>query len=786
MLRPSPNYGLCTDPEDIRQLTDGKFSENNSEVMWTRKETVGWYYLNPVYITVDLGEVMPIGGVAFHTAAGAAGVKLPSSVEALVGDKEGEYYPVGDLMKDSGPSPTSYSTHWFRNDKLRTYGRYVTLVVSSSGDPYIFMDEIEVYPGETKFMNLSRSPLVKNIEGYVSSLSTHKYFIRRLRSDKKLIQDKVNTSKIPDTTRQEILSSLNAVGKELNALPFQYRENFRFVFPLDALHQKIFKVQAELWRARGLPDLTIWQSGLWENLSHMDDPVVNSNAAIRVDMMDNEYRAGAFNLSNATGEPMTIELQFSGLPGGNNPNYITIHEVAWTDTYKAGVVAVGLPEVPRKGETWQINVPSGLTRQVWMTFHPKNLKPGRYQGQVLLKYEKKSYQVPLVLNFYPFHFPDQPTLHFGGFDYINAGGADGKSITEKNRSQFLAHLRERFVDSPWATNILFAGTYDDMGGMITAPDVSVFDSWIKNWPKARRYYFHIAAGSQFDKFSIETPAFQTAVKSWIIFWADHARKKGIQPERIYFNLVDEPRGLATDNVLIPWAKAIRLARTGVKIWADPIYEDDFEDPDHKNKKPNVQVLELCDAICLNRLGFLLVANSMVRETYLNQRDRGAELQFYSCDGPSSELDPYSYYRLQAWTCWQYGAKGMHLWAFSDVGGGSSWNEFSSKRPGSNYCPFFIDSEGVTAAKYFEACREGIEDYEYFVMLKDAVTQAEKMGVGGELLNKAKRMLSELPEQVVKKGTGKKLRWNEKVNRQAADEARLHILEMLLLFKERIQ
>jgi len=46
-------------------------------------------------------------------------------------------------------------------------------------------------------------------------------------------------------------------------------------------------------------------------------------------------------------------------------------------------------------------------------------------------------------------------------------------------------------------------------------------------------------------------------------------------------------------------------------------------------------------------------------------------------------------------------------AFSDTGGGSSWNEYGA--PGTDYCPFFLSPTTVTPGKHMEAIREGIEE-----------------------------------------------------------------------------
>jgi hypothetical protein len=263
------------------------------------------------------------------------------------------------------------------------------------------------------------------------------------------------------------------------------------------------------------------------------------------------------------------------------------------------------------------------------------------------------------------------------------------------------------------------------------------------------------------------------VNEWITFWTHYSKGKGINPDQIYLLLLDEPRGPEQDNWIIPWARAIRKANVGVHIWENPIYEQ-FK------TQPNLEMLGLCDVICPNRHSLLLEKDAKYRNAYFMQRDHGALFEFYSCSGPMHLLDPYAYLRLQAWMCWQYRSTAMHFWAFAAERSDSSWNEYTSKSAGQNYTPLFIDATSVTDGKHFEACREGIEDYEYFVILKNAIVLAEKKGVADETLVQAKSMLEELPKRVLESGTPKSFsfKWNEKNNRTQADEARVQILEML--------
>lgn len=94
-----PNYYAATmDRTATGQLTDGKYVSRLSadgkdhQSFWTQNGTVGWQYVNPVFITVDLGSAQSISGVSLSTAGGRAGVSCASKLCA----REGNFCCNGD------------------------------------------------------------------------------------------------------------------------------------------------------------------------------------------------------------------------------------------------------------------------------------------------------------------------------------------------------------------------------------------------------------------------------------------------------------------------------------------------------------------------------------------------------------------------------------------------------------------------------------------------------------------------------------------------------------------
>lgn len=744
VLESAPNYRYCTDPNDDKQLTDGQYSAG---YFWTQPSTVGWSGARPVIITIDLGEVQPIRGVSFSTAAGVAGVEWPQSITILVSHDGKSYFVAGELLSLSArqvtPPREGYAIHRFRSDELKTHGRYVQLLVAPSG-PFCFVDEIEVFKGHPGWLEFAREgEPISDAKTFFKSEETRLAIERRIRDDARGVRDAVDKADIAAEIKRKITEELVAVEQELPGMA-RKQPDFRAILPLNEAHTRVFQAQAKLWRAQGAVPITVWQSGLWEPMSPttplpagtiFSGPGNRVLAKVNVAMMQNEYRAGAFNLSLARDHAVQVRMQIVGLPGGTNPACVSVHEVAWTDTKGGTPVAAALPEARRETGGFALNVLPGLTRQVWLTFHPTDVSPGIYQGSIILSADATTLQVPVSLRIFPLRFPDTPTLHVGGWDYTDVDAQ--YEITPQNREAVLAHLREHFVDSPWATSgVLAHGKYSPDGSLTNEPDTAQFDRWLQRWPNGRQYCVFAAVGNSLDNSPMHAPAFDKKVGAWIRFWARHAERRGLKPPQLVVLLVDEPSEARQDEIILAWAQAIHAAGTGVKVWEDPMHADPAA--------ANQAMMRACDVLCPNRVSFLQ-AKADYREYYANRRKQGAELAFYSCSGPVRSLDPYAYHRLQAWSCWRHGARASYFWAFGDSGGGSSWNEYAAQ--GAAYVPFFLDATSVTPGKHMEALREGVEDFEYLVMLKNHIAECERAGVKSAALERARQLLTEAPERV---------------------------------------
>jgi hypothetical protein len=763
-----PNYDLTRHTGDSKHLTDGeKLSRGR---FWNRSTTVGWAKTNPVIIEIDLEATVPISGLLYNTAAGVAGVRWPWAILIFVSNDAEEFRYVGDLVEldQSGglPDPGVYRIHSFWTDQLEAEGRYVRIKVIPNGR-YTFVDEIEIYkgqqPGTASIPSMAAGdPPVDISQRFIENKRWNAGVRHRLASDLKTIKAlSGGVGKWPDI--QNILKGLE---EEISAPAKIEANGFSTLFPINNLHRRLFGLQARIWRAKGLKEITLWQSNRWDMLRPTDMPL-DQAPRVGVTMMKNEYRSAAFNITNAGDQTATLTLSIKDLPGGTDPAYIEVRAGVFTDTAAGTPVMAALPAADKVNGSYVVQIEPGLTRQVWLTFSSKDLKAGTYNGRIEIN--RNGMEIPITLKVYPLRFPDRPALHVGGWDYTHSEYQ--YEVTPLNRGALIEHLRQRHVDTPWATRaVLKTGKYDSSGTMIETPDTQSFKMWIQRWPDARNYYVYVNAQEHFGGFKMGTAPFNKAVADWIDFWVNTLADWDIKAEQLGLLLVDEPSTVEASNTAIQHAKAIKTVQPGVVIFETLDMKTPWEAPR--------ELFEYSDVLCIE-LSNWIDADRRFLAFYADQKRAGRKIWFYSAKGPGKLLDPYAYHRLQQWFSWQQDAQGSFFWSFSDSNGASSWNEYLAHDQGS-YTPFFLDADSVTVGKHMEAIREGIQDYEYLRMLRDRIHELEKQAKSADAIDAAKDLLASAANRVTRDvDRSAKLRWTVAKNRDTADQVVEEILEALL-------
>jgi len=763
----APNYSYSTDPDDKTQLTDGVYTEGH---FWTRKTTVGWSGMSGAHVSIDLGQPYAIKGVCFSTAAGVADVRWPARVLLFVSDDGQQWFGAGDLVALSAsreplPAYGEYHTARLWTDRLREHGRYVRLYIEPGGG-YSFTDEIEVWRGDDAWLADARpAGGITDLEQHMRDRTTNSLIQQQLVRD--LTAVRIDLATVPEPARGELSARADTLTDAVASMPIVSMDGFKAIVPMTDLERDILRLQAAVWRAQGKAELRLWDRHRWDPLEAFDEPDGEEVAAVEVHMMNNEHRADVFNITNAADADARLTLRLTGLPGGDNPPYVTVHEVLTVGTRRFIAVSAALPEATKAADGYGITVPSGMTRQVWLSFNPRDLPTGLHEGQIELRRHGAAVEtVPLRVHIYPLRFPDETTLLVGGWDYTNAQSMYG--ITPKNRQAVIGHLQDHYVNAPWATSAAMTdGTYDDAGVMITEPDTGNFDAWVAAWPEAKMYLVYKAVGDSFDGAKMGTRAFDAKVGSWAAFWAEHMERLGLRANQLGVLILDEPHSKPQYDIITAWARAMEAAAPGIVTWEDPQPAED---------KECLEMFSSVDVLCPYRHPFLAQPD-WYRELFLNQQKQGRELWFYNADGPARCFDPYSFYLAQEWHAFKIGAKGSCFWAFGDNSRVSCWNEYPAGGPGP-YCPTYIDEDSITAAKYMEAIREGTEDYEYLTMLKSRVDELAAEGVDEAKLAAARELLTTGPDRVMAQERGANYRWDESKDRTVQDQVRIELLQTL--------
>jgi hypothetical protein len=590
----------------------------------------------------------------------------------------------------------------------------------------------------------------------------------RLQQDTAQVTAALTTAAITDDQRAALLSRLAEAAKEIPSLPDPDVTRFTTVFPLNPLHERILAVHGAALRAAGVPPLIVWKTHRYDAVPLLAVPPSDPPPpTIDVTMMRDEYRADTLLLTNATDQRVEAHLQITGVPGAPAPAWLRLSSVEWTDTREGVAVADALRDLTPMNGTFAVGIPGGMTRKLWLTVDSAALQPKSYDGIVSITAGSSHIRVPLKLSVSSVTMA-RPRLSLGMWDYSNAErGPYG--VKPANRDAAIALMRSHFVDSPWATGEVLPwpkGSDFAAAGTLSQPlDFGPLDDWIRRWPDARRYYVFANVKNAFAGASMNTPEFAARLGAWARALGQHASALGLKPHQLALLLVDEPRNQEQDAIITAWTKVLKSNASEIGIFEDPLWLDPVQ--------AAPESLALVDEICFH-LGLYSRGGINAERYYDTRRAEGQHLWLYQTSGPSRSLDPTTYYRLAGWYAFRLNTVGIGFWAFGDTGGTeTSWNEYASSMTRVGFAPAFLGRQDATDSVHWQAVREGIEDYEYLAMLRDAAAAARDGGMKRDAL----ALLGEASSEVPGAYTGK-FDWDANARHRQPDEYRLRIMARL--------
>ncbi len=775
----APNYWGWKNPQhgDLGQLTDGKLCDTwrtDEGEIYSLRSSMGWSGTAPI-VVFDLGRVQSIGGIGLHTVLSLWGPWWPATVTVLVSDDNTNFYQAGSIKKitpnqldpavsddvvqasidreltQRGHQP---STHWLRLSGLSGRGRYVALVMSPVADTgTIVIDEVEIYPGSAEALSAPRPAQVFS-EGPAGwkSYRLFQAIDERVTRDIAALRASVGASSVSPEQKAALERKLDQSAAKRSELPVPSSEGFRAILPLNDLHREVFAVQAELWRGQGLPPIAVWHSHRWDPLSPIMQPDRQA-AQLHIVLEKNAVRSDVLNLSNAEGRPRTVRLR------GLSSDYFDVFDVPLVDTHALEPVASALVPLSTIEDAYQVEIPAGMTRQIWIRCRSKNLPAGRSESTIKLTSPDDpawSAEVPITIEVVNVRLPDAFSLHLGGWDYPVAGTYQ---VTQQNLGPYVAMLRQYGVNTTWSSNAMPTGQYDVEGNLAAPPSRTAMDGWLARFPDAKLY-----CSTNFGDVAMDDPHRDKKRAAWAADWSAYLQTKRISPDRVAFLIRDEPISEKELKIILDVGQAIKRGEPRFKIFNDLHWSDPTAAP------PVIDSVmrEACDIQCFGVEHYLKSAEA---NAHFMERHQRPDLQWWCYTGGSSHrlADPYVAYLLRSWFCFDRGLTGAHFWAFGDGHGGFSFNEYLNDGP--THSPLYLQPDGVLASKSMEAMREGAQDYELLMMLRQ---RAQQSGDAADI----QRTLSDEVATVLQAHRVDQWNWNVAKDRSLADAVRIRVLRQL--------
>ena len=711
-----PNYSYSRGGEET-DLTDGKFWQaGGKKGFWTDIGCVGWNFGRKpgALITFDLGRTAPIDAVSFDSSTGGAQVTFPGAVLVYVSDDGRSWRYASDLINEAIPQD-KFIRHRFVARDLNTRARYVALYVVKGGF-YAFVDEIEILEGRHDPAGVSfQGPAIANADLGRDALERGK---RAVQKNATLYLIQAARAQVSATNAEGAAAVLERLRQlESSAVKRSRLEEVDYSkgLPYTDLDREVCREVGKHYGAPKADSIAVWEpeGTIW---SHKTSPFARPTTArrptLRADMMIGEYEPVGFNVSNNSGRSVTVTVAVKELraseTGGAWPESgidrrVTTHVLASGYLYFDDA----LSPVEDRG----VVIPPGMTRQVWLILHSRGMRPGEYVGQVEVKAPGSTLDLPLTAGVYPIEMPANPEYVSQNWSYFTCTAAKGhekEAAVELERSYENAHSLHHYY-IPWPK-------VDEKTKRLVRPielDFTRLDEMLAYRPYVKQWLFWTGFEFGFMRLNyhqandmppLGTPEHDAVFKEWVRQIRDHMKEKGFATNHWAFYWVDEPKDEAYLKKVVPASRLAKAVDPTILIW-----EDHQISLQMLQKYPEAIDIHCCPTPYYE-------SHPAILKHVLAEEHPSVH---YVC-ASSKASDPHRYYRLHHHATVELGLNGAGMWVWGDDGG-----QFSDYDGGhTSYAMVYATPQGPMTGKRREAWREGVEDFELWRHLANAVGKSE--------------------------------------------------------------
>jgi hypothetical protein len=535
-------------------------------------------------------------------------------------------------------------------------------------------------------------------------------------------------------------------------------------------------------------DLDVWwcesgwkvgrESGLLHNMRGKPEPVAVSAArgeyesaqvVLRAEKQGELMWAATGPMRNAWGRETLISVE--------------VHEVAYVQvTHPTDATGVkGWYPDPLPSLPLPLALPARQNQPLWLTFHvSRDTKAGDYHGELRLKTTLGDVNVPLRVHVYDFALPEETHLksalgvgahEISGYHHLEQP-ADKEAVYEMYLRNFAEHRISPYSFYDYAPiDIHFAGEGTNKHAQV---DFTKFDRAAERWLDQAHFNtfmlplrgmgggtFQSRHLGELEGFKEGTPEFARLFQDYLSQIEAHLRGRNWLPEAFTY-WFDEPAP-KDFNFVVDGMERLHAAAPGIRRML--------------TVEPEPPLLDHVDIWCG-------LTPKWTPELVRQRREAGEEVWWYICCGPHAPYitefidHPGTELRLWPWQSWQYGVQGILIWetlywtspaAFPPPKLQDPWADPMSYTSGYDQKPGEIGYWGNGDGRFlypprrdasidkdpcldapinsirWENLRDGMEDYEYFWLLKQAATRELVWHGDTELLKQARELLTVPPE-----------------------------------------
>lgn len=424
---------------------------------------------------------------------------------------------------------------------------------------------------------------------------------------------------------------------------------------------------------------------------------------------------------------------------------------------------------------------AGQNQPLWLTFHvPRQTRAGDYRATLRLETTLGNVQVPVAVHVFDFALPEETHLRSAlglGSGEINryhrlSRREDQEAVFEKYLENFAQHRISPYSFDEYAPiEVRFVGEGTNKHAEV---DFTRFDRAAARWLDTRRFNtfliplrgmgggtFHSRYLGELEGFKEGTPEHARLFRDYLGQIERHLRQRGWL-DRAYTYWFDEPDPKDYEFV-VEGMKRLKAAAPGIKRML--------------TEQPEPALLGHVDIWCA-------LTPEWTPEKVAARRAAGEEVWWYICCGPKAPYvtefidHPGTELRLWPWQSWQYGVQGILIWAtlywhspaaYPGAQLQDAWQDPMSwvsgydtpageKKPWGNGDGRFLYPprrdpntarepclEGPINSLRWENLRDGMEDHEYFWLLRQETERLAAKRAAAALVKQARALLQVPPE-----------------------------------------